>query len=371
MPKSIIISDTFDFRSSSREYLDNGFLRVTGKAARTGVYQYLASELGLNDREPNSIVNVYRPPSEVFNQDSLASYANVDVTNDHPNTMVDSKTYKSVSVGHVLDATQNGDFVDLTMIIKAEGAIKDVESGKSQLSPGYTAVYEEGKGVSPNGESYDFKQTEIEINHVAIVSRGRGGDQVRINDQIGEITMPVMLTLDSGRSVDVADAANATLVADAFDTLKNKLIDSAKSVSTMSVEVEKKQAALDAAIEDLAKLKLESSDEAISAKIQEIASVKDSAVKFAGSEFTCDSVNVVEIQRAALKVKRPAIDWAIKSDAYVESAFELAIDWAADAPNTQYQQLAFDAITPVEPAKLSAYDAYVQNSSNAWKGTVS
>ena len=82
--KHLHITDTVDFAPSSRTYTDNGFLRVKGRAARTGVYQDLASELELTDRAPNDIVNVYRPAEEVFNTDSLSSYSNVDVTNDHP-----------------------------------------------------------------------------------------------------------------------------------------------------------------------------------------------------------------------------------------------------------------------------------------------
>ena len=141
MNKHLVVSETFDFKPSSRKYLDNGFLRVSGKAARTGVYEYLACELGLTDRAPTEIVRVYRPEEEVFKDSSIQSYSNVDVTNDHPTKFVDAETYKKISVGHVISAVRDGDFVNVDVIVKDKQAIQDVESGKTQLSPGYSAVY--------------------------------------------------------------------------------------------------------------------------------------------------------------------------------------------------------------------------------------
>ena len=336
MPQQLVVSETFDFQPSSRVMLDNGFMRVTGKAARTGVYQYLASELGLTDREPNEIVNVYRPHDEVFNVDSLSSYANVDVTNDHPSEMVDATTFKSVSVGHVIDAVESGDFVDVTLIIKDDAAIRDVQSGKAQLSPGYTAVYVAEKGVSPQGEHYDFKQTSIDINHVAIVKRGRGGDQVRINDnQPGVQTMTVKVTLDSGRTVEVENEATATLVNDSIERLTQQAKDA-------EMKAEKAEAKADKAEEDLEKERKKSDDSAIALRVKEIAEAQTSARRIAGDSFTCDSVNSIEIKRAALSTVRDSIDWAAKSESYVEAAFDMAIE---SASNEQLSNFSKDAAT--------------------------
>ena len=178
-----IRTEAFDLLPTERTYTDNGFLRVTGRAAKTGVYKYLASELLLKDREPNEIVNVLRSNEEVFNTQSMASYSNVDVTNDHPKDLVDSDSFKLASVGHVISAKQSGDFVEVDMIIKDAAAIKDVESGKVQLSPGYEVNYIPEQGVyDATGESYEFVQRDIKINHVAICARARAGAQARIND---------------------------------------------------------------------------------------------------------------------------------------------------------------------------------------------
>lgn len=369
MLKKLIVSDTFDFKPSSRVMLDNGFMRVTGKAARTGVYQYLASELNITDRNPNDIVNVYRPSEEVFSADSISSYSNVDVTNDHPSSMVDATTFKNVSVGHVVEAAQSGDFVDVTLIIKDDSAIKDVQSGKAQLSPGYSAVYVEEKGTSPTGESYDYKQTEIEINHVAIVKRGRGGDQVRINDhKLGVTPMTVKVTLDSGRTVDVDNEATATLVTDSIERLTKRVVDAESATETAN-------ATRDAMKEDLEAEKLKTTDAAIAERVESIAKATSDAIKVAGKDFSCDSMSTVEIQRAALSVKRNAVDWASKSDVYVQASFDAALEQSAVEPSQPADQLnnfAKDAATPnsvVKPSeKKSAYDSFKESQSNAWKG---
>lgn len=367
MTKRLIISDTFDFAPTSRVYTDEGFLLVSGKAARTGVYKYLASELGLTDRAPNEIVNVLRHADDVFNVDSLSTYSNVDVTNDHPSDLVTATTYKTVSVGHVIDAKQSGDFVDINIIVKDAKAIADIESGKTQLSPGYTAVYVAEIGTyDATGESYEFKQTDIKINHTAIVRRGRGGAQVRIDDNLGVPTM-IKVMLDSGLSLEVADEASAKLVTDAFQGMTKKITDAESKADKADAEKEDMKEKLD-------EEKKKSSDSSISERVQLIAQTMGDARKIVGDKFVCDSVDVATIQRAALAAKRPTIDWADKSDSYVETAYELASLDAETAPANNAEQLAKfskDAANvqdeKTEP-KLTRDQAYALKLSNKWKG---
>ncbi len=348
----LITTDTFDFAPSSRQYLDNGFLRVTGKAARTGVYKYLASEIGVTDRAPNSVVNVLRSAEEVFNPASLDTYPNVDMTNDHPSELVDAKTFKATSVGHVVSAKQAGDFVELDMIIKDADAIKDIESGKAQLSPGYKTEYVPEVGTfDATGENYEFKQTGIVINHVALVKRGRGGEQVRIDDNQGVPTMSVKVMFD-GQALEVADEASAKLVTDALEGMALKVKDAES-------KAEKEEAAKDEAEEKLKAEKEKTTDAAISARVDSVLSVKANAVKIVGDSFTCDSMDTLTIQREALKLKRTAIDWDAKSAVYVESAFDSALETASEVgTNDSVQQIAklsLDAAgeTVVEAPKLT------------------
>jgi hypothetical protein len=358
--------ETFDFVQSSRVYDERGFLRVTGKAARTGIYTYLAKELDLTDRDPMALVKVYRPPEEVFDSKSLATYLHSDVTNSHPPKLVDAETYKAVSVGHCLSATKDGDFVAVEILVKDAKAIKDIESGKAQLSPGYKTIYVAEDGVCPDtGERYEFKQTGIEVNHIAIVERGRGGAQVRIDDNNGVTPMTIKVMLDSGKYLEVADEAAAKLVTDAIEVLTKRVADA-------EAKAEKAEAEKDAMEEELEKEKTKSSDAAISERIAAISTVKVDAAKVAGDTFTCDSVDPVEIKRAALAVKRPTVDWSQKSEAYVSAAFDMAIADPAPANQSQLAQLAKDGAAIVQQdgqePKLSAYDQHKKAQSVAWKG---
>lgn len=315
----VTVYDRSSYRITHREYTDEGFLRVPGHVARTGIQDYLARELELPG-DPNRIVKVYRPPEEVFNADSLATYSGADVTLNHPKGLVNADNYKVTSVGVVRSSgSKSEDFVQCDLIIKDAAAIKAVNSGKCELSAGYTAVYDETPGITPEGEPYDYVQREIRINHVAIVDRARAGANARVfdNDPIGGNTMPVTITIDSGRQIDVADPANAQFVADAFDRLL-------KRATTAEDSVQRIQAVADGAKEELAKAVLLSNDAAIAERVSLIAKTGAIARKIAGDSFKCESVDSAAIMRAALTSAFPTTDWAAKSDVYVQARFDMA-----------------------------------------------
>lgn len=356
--------------NTKRTYTDEGFLLVPGRVARTGTQEYLASELGLTDRQPNDIVIVHRPESSVFEQESLDSYLSADITVEHPVVMVDADTHNLVSVGVVRGpGKRDGDFVTVDLMIKSRDAINAVESGKVQLSAGYTAIYDEAPEDSP----YDFIQREIRVNHVALVDRARAGAQARLFDNKPEKITMVTVTLDSGRTVEVQDAATATLVTDTIERLTKRATDAEQATIDVHEQLEKVQAEKDAEHEELEEEKKKSSDSAIAKRVEAIAATNDSARKIAGEAFTCDSMNHTDIQRAALTVKRPTVDWADKSDIYVQTSFDAAIEQLDAEPTQtpdQLKQFALDAakVKDGKEVKLSAYDTHKASISNAWKG---
>ena len=76
----------------------DGYMVADVRAARSGIQQYAGHEVGKPDM---AVVNVYRPEGEVFNKDSLASYAFKPVTINHPSTGVTADNWKQLSVGNV------------------------------------------------------------------------------------------------------------------------------------------------------------------------------------------------------------------------------------------------------------------------------
>ena len=322
------VQDRASYAISRREVTDNGYLKVPGRVARAGVQKYLASELGLTGRSPMDIVGVLRPAEEVFSDASLASYADSDVTIEHPGNMVDVVTWRGVAVGHVTDrAVRDGDYVEATMIIKDADAIKAIESGKIELSAGYLAEYVPLAGIADSGEEYEFIQKNIRINHVALVSSARAGREARLYDQKPQeaITMTHPVTLDSGTQVEVADKATATLIANTIDGLRKQANDAADKLKQATADKDAAQAKVDKLSEDNEALKAQTSDAAIQERVKAIYGVQTQAVKLVGDSFKCESLDSVEIKRAAMAIFKPNREWADKSSAYVEYAFDDAM----------------------------------------------
>lgn len=315
----ITVNDRASYRITHRDYTDEGFLRVPGKVARIGIQDYLARELNLPG-DPNRIIKVYRPAEEVFNDESLTSYDTADVTIEHPKGFVTADNYRSVSAGFVRGAArQDGDYVVADLIIKDKRAIDAINSGKVELSAGYTAIYDERPGMTPDGEPYDMVQTQIRVNHVAIVDRARAGAGARIFDRKNEGKTMHRINLDSGRSVEVSDEATALLVSDSLERMT-------KQVSDAEASRDAAQATADAHAEENAALKktIADADAALGERLATIMRTQNDAARIAGEGFTCDSVDVTAIQCAALAKLRPSVEWADKSPTYVQAAFDMA-----------------------------------------------
>lgn len=157
-----------------------GFLRADGYAARVGIYEYRRSDGGMQ-RE-------LRPPEEVFSPESLASYETASVTLGHPPEQVSADNVQRYEVGTTMGAgRRDGDAVVVDLTVKAKPAIKKIQGGTRQLSPGYSVDLDETPGEdaryaspgNPRGR-YDAVQRKIRVNHVAIVERARGGDRMAL-----------------------------------------------------------------------------------------------------------------------------------------------------------------------------------------------
>lgn len=158
----------------------DGYLVADAKVARTGIQQYLGSELGRPDMP---IVRVYRPEAEVFSTDAMRSYAHRPVTIEHPAKMVDASTWKAVAAGQTgEDVVRDGECVRVPLVLMDAAAIKAYEDGKRELSMGYTAEIVFRDGTTPDGQPYDAVQTQLRMNHLALVDRARGGPELRIGD---------------------------------------------------------------------------------------------------------------------------------------------------------------------------------------------
>lgn len=167
-----------DIISQNRTKTPEGYLiALNCPLARTGWYEYLGIEIGLNT---NEIVRVYRSPEEVFSKESMASFNGKSITDEHPPELVVSDNNNRYEKGTVINIKRGkGNESDLLLgdlIIKDSILIEEVENNiKKEISCGYECDYKENKDGT-------YSQIDIRGNHVAVVEAGRAGNRVSIKD---------------------------------------------------------------------------------------------------------------------------------------------------------------------------------------------
>lgn len=161
--------------------------------------------------------------------------------------------------------------------------------------------------------------------------------------------MNAKVTLD-GQTIEVQDEPTAQLLQRTFDMSKKEMEDMEKKAKehedeakNLREQLEQEKAAKDKAIEERDEAKKAASDEAIAERIKAVSDIRDKAQKIAGEKFTSDSMDVPTIQREALKVSRPTVDWNDQSDAYVQAAWDLEVEnLNADPAKRSHDRLADD-----------------------------
>lgn len=230
-----------------------GNLIAPATVARTGIYDYAGFEVGRPDMRR---VRVFRPASEVFSRDTMRSLAGVPVTINHPKELVTTENWADHAKGETSsdDIVRDGEAVRVPFIVRDATAIKEVEDGKHELSPGYTAVIDWTAGQTEQGEAYDAVARSIRYNHLAIVDKARGGSDCRIGDELPEDKTVKTILID-GFQVEVTDQAEIAVqkIIGQRDELTTKLADSETALAAEKVKVgtlEGEKAALETKLTD-------------------------------------------------------------------------------------------------------------------------
>lgn len=254
----------------------DGYLAVRARAARTGVYQYTGQEVdpenkhGLRDK---AIVNVLRDVDTVFDKSAVQSFIGKPITDDHPSEAVTSANWRDLARGTIMGALRDGEYLSFDLMVTDQSAIDKISAGKRELSNGYAAELEFGDFKAPDGTVCDARQSKITGgNHIALVDRGRAGDQCRISDggngfapcdanpqaieDLKGTKRMTKLTID-GLIVDLSDvdAVNAALakkdsaIADAV-TAKDEAEAKVATLTTESATKDAKIVTLEKQIED-------------------------------------------------------------------------------------------------------------------------
>ena len=146
---------------------DEGYLTGEAVVARTGILEYFE-----NGRTVRELVT----PEELSRSDSVSTLKMKPVTNNHPSVrLLNANNVKEFQVGLTGENIKYDDgLLSSSLTITDGSAITEVNSGKRELSCGYTCDLIEEAGVW-NNQRYDRKQVNRRYNHVAICDLARAG----------------------------------------------------------------------------------------------------------------------------------------------------------------------------------------------------
>ena len=292
----------------------DGFLRDSPIVARTGIYIY--------QQPDGTIRREYRPPEEVFDADSEASFVGKPIVVGHPASgIVNSDTAQDLAIGTILSSGYPKDETNIAcdIVIHNPSAIGE----KRGLSLGYRVDVEETPGTTPDGQQYDAIQRNIRINHLAVVDRARAGAKARLNldgDEIIEGVEKMKIKIDS------VDFEVDEKIANYVNSLQNKEENARVKLDTANTElktVKEQNTVLKDAADAEKEKAVKEAVEAVKADMQERAELEETA-KIAKVEKT-DGLTNAELKEGIVKAafgESFKLDGA--SDAYLDGAYSAA-----------------------------------------------
>ena len=211
-------------RTKPMKETTDGFYEGSAAVTCIGVFRYLMPG--------GKVENRFRPPEEVFNEESMDTLELATLTNGHPATGVSPDNFQKVAVGSLGEEIENDAYnVYADITIRDAKAIADTKAGRTGLSCGYSAVlvtsgevsypvmgyredptdgvYKEmeiGRQIYKvpgvwGGIPYDAIQTQIRYNHVALVDVPRGGDALHLQFD-GAESFGVLVPSTDGNQAD-------------------------------------------------------------------------------------------------------------------------------------------------------------------------
>lgn len=324
--------DTVTLDASTKRRAADGTLIVRGRFARTGVQIY--------DNGDGTSRAEYRSDAEV--RKSASSFEGVTVTDLHPEGgVVTPERWRDLARGHLqspafIDGWLEGDFY-----ISDAALATAVEDGdRRELSAGYFAVPVEDVGEDPGGEAYTIRQTEITGNHVAALPPGtaRAGRGAKLLfDSIQNLPRASAPRGEERRSMDDIEITigEITYQVKADSTAAQALRLELARIPALEVERDQQQARADAAVKTEAETKVLLDAAIDPVKIDELVTARADLVAKAhkiAPKAELAGLDSGAIRAAALEASGRSVEG--RSDAYVEAAFDIAVDAAtpADGP---------------------------------------
>ena len=209
----------------------NGWITIKDNPIlKAGILPYLGSEIGQG--EPSRVYKVLRSEEELSKPETIKSFELVPLINEHfvlgeLGTDTDDKPIDGI-VGESIYF--EAPYLKSNIKVFGKHIKKLIEVGKIELSAGYSCKYI----TAENNPDYDFIQTDIRANHLALVEAGRNGSDVAVQDAL-------KFTLDSKELLMNLEDILAQISA-LSDEDKAKLLATLKPAEDENTEVEKEVA---------------------------------------------------------------------------------------------------------------------------------
>jgi len=292
---------------------DEGYLIGKAIFTRTGLFKY--------QRSDGSVYNEFRSEEEVFNEDSINSFKLKPITNNHPEEgHLDSSNVSKYQVGNIgEDLRRDGNNLVGSVIITDAKAIKDIQNGKRELSLGYKTLLVKKDGVH-NGEPYQYAQTNIKGNHLAIVYQGRAGHEARLRIDSQDA---ICVNINNNNKKEMSEKDNSKEFQEKIDSLeanKKVLTDKIGELAIKVDSLEGERDALKSKLEEA--LKIDHSKE-LANLVKERVELEKVAGKILKTDLAEKSDN--DIMTDVIKLQNPDLKLDGKSDDYVKAYFDSCV----------------------------------------------
>lgn len=302
----------------------DGYLTVDAPIARSGVFPYKRGDL--------SVVMEAKLPEDIFSDATVRSARAKPVTDNHPNEPVTLANYSKYSKGmsHT-DSRVENDMLKVSITVTDADLIHKIESGQQkEISIGFLSDVVPELG-SYNGDNYQFVQRNIEINHIAVVERGRAGPQVSIrNDsdawQIevngGNETMATCKINGKDYEVDSSVKSHIEAQEAKLEEAETKIKDYDKlqgQYDALKVKVEELE-------KELMKMQEQQlSEDQLDAAVEARAELISGAKAYLGDDFDFKGKKEREIKESVIRKINPEFKGDRRSDDYMNAFYDATV----------------------------------------------
>jgi hypothetical protein len=338
----------FDNHKISKFEDTNGFLKVSGFAAKTGVLEYQSQ-------------NEYVPADTLFSEDSMNGLRGVPVTLGHPSDAVTPKNYRGLSVGTVISvAKTDSGVLEVELSIADESAIDKIKGGTIELSCGYNVEIVRVAGRYDNTDYQVIQRNRI-YNHIALVDHGRAGSRCKLNlDNKGNNMATVILP--SGAALTVEDSTVASAISSEFSRLDSEVsqMSAIKDSLKESLKANEILKARADELEDTNKELTKRNDEdSISPIIKLIDQCKRLDAKFDPFEKTGKIKSSHKMRLDALAVSGVNFLDKEPTEAYIEARMDIKLESLGETETNRQQQSCRKDSSP-EPIEMSPRDKFIK-----------